>query len=507
MGVQMVTTPALSDYSSRSTPQPSPSWWLDSSNQVSGKPGAVQFTAMLVTQLVEKGALDLDDTISDFLSEFPRDIGERITVEMLLLHTSGLRLPEGIESYYHATRKQDYLETFIEQMSERGLRFEPGTSYGYSNAGYHILGLIVEKVAGKPYEEVLAEQILEPLGMADTGCGRAGLVLENCAVSHHRIPSGIVTWSPEHAFDPGIIGFGSGFLYSTVQDLLKFSDALSGDQLLSDEFRSLYLEMRNPKTRVPLPTLTEGLAKRFFGEFGNGFVGEVSFVEDPVTGQRAALYWHDGTRYLFKSSHYHFADEDLVIIVLSNCSIRSVTDEIVLRIHELVNGRPHEDIRIKRRLWQYVEEDIFMHAGYEAAMAEYQRLKADTLNFAVPAPSRVTRVELYYLLMAQGLEAMMARARALRAGEAGEIDEDTLNGVGYELLRNGLVDDAVSVFRLNVELYPDYANGYDSLGEAYMTAGENELAIENYEKSLELDPENDNAVEMLQRLGEGGPRP
>jgi CubicO group peptidase (beta-lactamase class C family) len=112
---------------------------------------------------------------------------------MLLLHTSGLRLPEGIERYYHATRKQDYLDTFIEQLSERGLHFEPGTSYRYWNAGYHILGLIIEEVTGKSCEEVLAERILEPLGMADTGCNKAGLVLASSARSYHRIPGRIVT--------------------------------------------------------------------------------------------------------------------------------------------------------------------------------------------------------------------------------------------------------------------------------------------------------------------------
>jgi len=62
--------------------------------------------------------------------------------------------------------------------------------------------------------------------------------------------------------------------------------------------------------------------------------------------------------------------------------------------------------------------------------------------------------------------------------------------------------DGIEIFKLNVELHPDYANGYDSLGGAYMKAGENELAIENYKKSLQLDPENENAVETLKKLKE-----
>ena len=459
-----------------------------------------QFTAMLVTQLVEKGALRLDNTIADFLPEFPRDVGERITVEMLLLHTSGLRLPEGIERYYSATRKSDYLETFIEQLSQRGLRFEPGTDYGYSNAGYFILGLIIEQVTGKTYEEVLAEQILEPLGMTDTGCNKAGLVLESVAVSYHRIPGKIVTWSPEHSFDPGVVWFGSGFIYSTVRDLYKFSEALSGNTLLSDEYRSLYLGMRHERSRHMVPNVSEAFLERFYGKFGNGFVGEVSIFKDPDTGQETSLCWHDGTMYLFKSAHYRWSDEKLVIIVLSNSSLRLVNDEIILRIHELINGRPHQDVRLKRLLWQYVEEDIGTHAGLEAAISEYNRLRADTLTFVVPSPSRVHRAVMDYVLRTQGMDAMVQMARELRNAEPCEIDGGTLNYLGYGLLRDGLVDDAVAVFKLNVVLFPDYANGYDSLGEAYLTRGDKALAIQNYEKSLELDPQNENAVKVLERL-------
>jgi CubicO group peptidase (beta-lactamase class C family) len=459
-----------------------------------------QFTAMLVTQLVEKGALRLDNTIADFLPEFPRDVGERITVEMLLLHTSGLRLPEGIERYYPATRKRDYLEIFIEQLSERGLRFEPGTDYGYSNAGYFILGLIIEQVTGKAYEEVLAGQILEPLGMTGTGCNKAGLVLEGAAVSYHRIPGKIVTWSPEHSFDPGVVWFGSGFIYSTVRDLYKFSEALSGNTLLSDEYRSLYLGMRHERSRHMVPNVSEAFLERFYGKFGNGFVGEVSLVKDPDTGQETSLYWHDGTMYLFKSAHYRWADEGLVIIVLSNSSLRLVNDEIVLRIHEMVNGRPYQDVRLKRPLWQYVEEDIGTHAGLEAAVSEYYRLRADTLTFAVPSPGRVHRAVMGHVLRTQGMDAMAEMAQELRNAEPCEIDEGTLNNLGYELLQDGFVEDAVAVFKLNVVLFPDYANGYDSLGEAYLTRGDRALAIQNYEKSLELDPQNENAVKVLERL-------
>ena len=78
-----------------------------------------QFTAMLVTQLVEKGKLKLDNRISDFVPEFPRDIGDKITIEMLLCHSSGLIFPEGIEKYYYASTKEEYLQEYVEYFSSR----------------------------------------------------------------------------------------------------------------------------------------------------------------------------------------------------------------------------------------------------------------------------------------------------------------------------------------------------------------------------------------------------
>lgn len=78
--------------------------------------------------------------------------------------------------------------------------------------------------------------------------------------------------------------------------------------------------------------------------------------------------------------------------------------------------------------------------------------------------------------------------------------EPTLNHIGYTFLQNGKMDEAVEIFKLNAEMYPESFNVYDSLGEAYMKAGKKELAIANYEKSLELNKENDNAVKMLNEL-------
>jgi len=103
-------------------------------------------------------------------------------------------------------------------------------------------------------------------------------------------------------------------------------------------------------------------------------------------------------------------------------------------------------------------------------------------------------------LCAEGFAAMARRYDDLKDRHPREVSESVLNGIGYRLLAAKRYGDAIDVFSLNVENYPEYANGYDSLGEAYMVNGDKKLAIENYEKSLELAPDNENAAERLKKL-------
>jgi CubicO group peptidase (beta-lactamase class C family) len=102
----------------------------------------------------------------------------------------------------------------------------------------------------------------------------------------------------------------------------------------------------------------------------------------------------------------------------------------------------------------------------------------------------------------KGTQAALERYTQLkRTQPAGHpVVESTLNELGYTLLSSGQTEDAIAVFRRNVQEYPKSANVYDSLGEAYMQAGQKDLAIQNYEMSLKLDPANQNAVEMLRKL-------
>ncbi|MGD0349370.1 MAG: tetratricopeptide repeat protein [Verrucomicrobiota bacterium] len=102
----------------------------------------------------------------------------------------------------------------------------------------------------------------------------------------------------------------------------------------------------------------------------------------------------------------------------------------------------------------------------------------------------------------KGVEAAVKQYRELRAAqpEAYDYSEEQLNYLGYHLIGMGRIKDAIGILKLNAEAYPQSSNVYDSLGEAYLDDGDKELAIENYEKSLQLDPKNRGAIEKLKQL-------
>ena len=134
-----------------------------------------------------------------------------------------------------------------------------------------------------------------------------------------------------------------------------------------------------------------------------------------------------------------------------------------------------------------VANQVLRRVAQEYAWTNYKPQRDDPSN------------GLYLLAKLKGVTAALERYDELRKKPHG-VDEFTLNALGYHFLYGGMEQDAVKVFQKNVELYPQSGNVYDSLGEAYAKVGQKDLAIQNYEKSLQLNPKNDNAVERLKKL-------
>src|SRR5690242_17987664 len=193
-----------------------------------------QFTSMLVMQQVAKGKIKLDDHIPDYLPYYRKDTGSKVTIHQLLNHTSGIPsytddpkfFPEVSRTYYK-------VDDFVKKFCSGDLQFEPGSKFHYDNSGYFILGAILEHVTGKTYEELLKEKIFGPLGMNDTGYDHLDKLLPKRATGYERGLGGV----DNAPFLDMSLPYAAGSLYSTVEDLYKWDQALYTDKLLPADLK------------------------------------------------------------------------------------------------------------------------------------------------------------------------------------------------------------------------------------------------------------------------------
>jgi CubicO group peptidase (beta-lactamase class C family) len=188
-----------------------------------------QFAAMAIMQLEQKGKLKVDDAACKYLPSCP-PAWEKITIHHLLTHTSGIPNVTAFPEY----RKTWMLlpTTPVKTMSyvqEKPLDFPPGEKYRYSNSGYVVLAAIVEKASGTEWEPYLRTNIFSPVGMNDTGHDTHRAILKHRATGYARDGSRLVN-SDYHDMSMPI---GGGDLYSTVEDLLKWDQALYTEKLLT----------------------------------------------------------------------------------------------------------------------------------------------------------------------------------------------------------------------------------------------------------------------------------
>jgi dienelactone hydrolase len=172
-------------------------------------------------------------------------------------------------------------------------------------------------------------------------------------------------------------------------------------------------------------------------------------------------------------------------------------DPAVSPTHALELARRMEEAGNLYELAIYARDDHFVTRHAEERLRRTVEWFKQARNLSISSPLRRTIAE-------RGVEAAIGQYRELKKTKPNRYDfgEQELNALGYELLSTNRVREALEIFKLNVEMFPQAFNTYDSLGEAYLAAGQREQAIKNYQKSLELNPQNTNAVEALKRLGQ-----
>ncbi|WP_298467326.1 serine hydrolase [uncultured Erythrobacter sp.] len=267
---------------------------VDNSSLTKFRIGSVtkQFTAASILLLQEQGKLTLDDPISQHMEGTP-EAWSGITLRHLLHHTAGLPNVTSLDGFgrlkYLPTTQDELIATF----SELPLEFEPGSDWKYSNSGYVLLSRVVETASGKSYSDFLSANLLDPLGMKETGLDRSSTILPKRASGYSPSSEGVVN---ADYVDMGI-PTGAGAMYSTTGDLLKWQRGLFGGQVLSAESLAEYT------TPSPLEAIGDD-------KYALGVI-----VEDDEDGK---AYWHGGGIEGFNAWLGYDPDNKATVVVLAN---------------------------------------------------------------------------------------------------------------------------------------------------------------------------------------------
>jgi CubicO group peptidase (beta-lactamase class C family) len=274
-----------------------------------------QFTAVAILQLMEKGKLSLQDDMTKFIPDYPTQ-GNKITIENLLTHTSGIQDYAKIKD----TTKRgtiDFAPTeMIDYFKNRPVRFTPGTKWEYSNSNYFLLGYIIEVVTGEVYQDYLENHIVKPLGMSNSYYASDIKVIKNRADGYCKGAQGLENAEHLSMTQP----YAAGAILSTVGDLFKWHQAVHSYKLITRE------SLNKALTRYTLST----------GEKTNyGYGWRFGYIQDSPS------IWHGGMINGFIAMEMYLPKEDVFVAVLSNCECNSPED-ITAKLAALAIGEPYE---------------------------------------------------------------------------------------------------------------------------------------------------------------------
>jgi CubicO group peptidase (beta-lactamase class C family) len=392
---------------------------------------------MQIMQLVEEGKIELEAKLTEYIPEYRKDTGQKITIHHLLTHTSGIPTYTGLPGFWSDSTRNPYeIDYMIKNFHSGDLEFEPGTDYRYNNTGYFLLAVIIERVTGKSFEENLQEMILNPLKMTNSGVDRNLEILDKRASGYMNLLTGYV--NEPYFYMMNVLGAGD--MYSTVEDLYLWDRALHTDKLLSEKNKSI---MFTP----------------FLNNYAYGW--GVYYQKLNESSDSVKVISHSGGINGFNTRIQRLVDDNHVVIIFNNTGSTNLGG-MCASITNILYERPYD--LPKKSLARTIGETL-IDSDVKTAIEKYNDLKT-------------------------------------KYSDDYDFNEWALNQLGYQLLGINRVADAIEIFKLNIEEYPDAFNPYDSLGEGYMIAGDKDLAIKYYKKSLELNPENENAVMMIERMNQ-----
>ncbi len=262
-----------------------------------------QFTAMAIMILKEQNKLSYNDTLTKYFPEFP-SYANKITIKHLLTHTSGLINYFKIDLYKPGLTNEDVLNALIKQ---KALDFYPGNEFSYSNSGYIMLAMIVEKVSGKPFHVFMKESIFDPLGMKNTLVfDKSRPVIKNRAVGFNK---------KGDLDDYEILTAGDGGIYSTTHDLFLWDQSLYHNVL------------------VDSATLSEAFRET---KLNDGSLSNYGFGWVIAENKKNNIVYHNGGLNGYRTSIYRDMNNQSCIILLTNKGDASKVESVTRKILEIL---------------------------------------------------------------------------------------------------------------------------------------------------------------------------
>ncbi len=350
-----------------------------------------QFTAMLIMQLVEEGKLKLDAPVTTYIPDYPKDKGDKITIHHLLTHTSGIHNYTDLPTFGDIMRNPESPEDLVKSFWDLPLDFEPGAKFNYSNSGYILLGYIIEKVTGKSYEDVLKEKIFEPLGMKNSGYDHTADIIPKRASGYEKAGSDYFNAQ----YIDMTVPYSAGSIYSTVENLYLWDQALYTDKLLSKKYMN---KIFTPYAKPP-----------FADSYGYGWgliKKHLDNVDDSLN-----IITHGGTINGFNSLILRITNSKDLIVLLNNTGVTNL-NEISDKIIDILYNQ-HYDMPKKPLLLSFTE--LLKEKGIDAADYFYNK----------------------------------------KIDEGEKIPEASMNLLGYGYLNKKKYKEAIDIFKLNVKVIPN----------------------------------------------------
>jgi len=419
--------------------------WADRENKIPNSSSSVfnigsvtkQFTAAAILKLVEQGKIKTSDKISSYFNQTPIDKRD-ITIHQLLTHTSGISNRTGGFRYDEASKVQ-----FLNDFFESELQSKPGTTYQYANANYIMLTAILESVSGQTYNSFINDYLFEPSQMKSTGYKSISFNTERLAHGYYynRTEEKWTDWGTTQQHLPynnkHWYSIGKGDIHSTVEDLYKWHVALKNNVVLTSNTR------KNQETAY----VTEN--DKMTSYYGYGWAISKSDRETKIVA-------HNGSNGLYFADFVRYIDDDVVVIYLTNVFLGSESENVAREISKMIFDTNYNPSPLSKNIYELIHE--FMKTNPSVNAEKLPAFLKDNLNYEFS-------------------------------------NHAILNQLGYSRLKKEDNPDwALELFKLNVKLFPNDGNLWDSLGEAYLKYGQKSEAIKSYTKAVELGSEGSKKV-------------